>query len=386
MEQASEMLTALTARHPGLFDRLEEIVTERAAFDLFRRLSDNYSPTLTVSRVQGALVERMVQEGAGTRSPLRVERNLRGSGSVGVRVGDGIPRLWLSAHLDICSYLTGAWNGQGYDLTPFCMHRASPGRRAAVALAPPAGEGALERLAEGVMVTDEAGRVVFESERRDLPRWTRVVHHLPATWDEESGEIRGFIDNQGGSAALLLAARALSHFDATVQVVLNDEEEGPVDRGNQGFSRAMRRLLHRTPLDALPDMAIVTDSHQQEKAMARGEPGAFGQGATFSGASSATRGAVTPPHLLAFTRDLAAALDDHGIALRENGEYVSRSDDVSLLAVTPNIQIIGFPGAYAHFEKPPIAHVRDVVMLARTLAVYVLVAQEPAWQAVYLNG
>ncbi|HBY97959.1 MAG TPA: hypothetical protein DEP84_29130, partial [Chloroflexi bacterium] len=242
----------------------------------------------------------------------------------------------------------------------------------------------LERLAEGVMVTDEQGRLFFETSRRDLPVWTRVVHHLPATWDRASDEIHGFIDNQAGSAALLLAARVLSHLKANVVLLLNDEEEGPVDIGNRAFSRAHTRLLHRTPHDLLPEMTVIVDAQQQEAQLEAGDATSFGRGATFTGVVSGARGAVMPPHLLAFTRELGEALAQRGIALTENQDYVSRSDDVSALFYTQNVSVIGFPGAYTHFDRTPVACCGDLVQLTKVLVVYALVAQDPDWRQVYL--
>src|SRR5262245_37601878 len=151
----------------------------------------------------------------------------------------------------------------------------------------------------------------------------------------------GFVDNQAGSAAMLLAAQALSHFDASALFLLNDEEEGPVDKGGQGFSRAANRLLHRTPRDELPSYIVVTDGHEQEAALKQGRATLFGKGATFTGVSSRARGAVTPPQIVAFTRAFADELGAHGIRLVEHGGYVGRSDDISALQFTPNVSIIG---------------------------------------------
>ncbi|MDQ4078714.1 MAG: hypothetical protein M3220_21040, partial [Chloroflexota bacterium] len=353
---ASQLVAGLEQQYEGLWERLDEIATAPAFFALFKLLSDNYSPTLTVSRVQGPLVATLLTGSTEGNSRVRVEQTLRDSGTIGIRIGEEPAPLWLSAHADICSYLTGTWDGERYPLIPFCMHRARPGRRPAIALDVPRTEGPLERLAEGEMVTDTEGRIFFECERSDLTRWTRVVHHLPATWDRESDEIHGFIDNQAGCAALLLAARVLAHFNVNVLLLLNDEEEGPVGKGNRGFSRAMGRLLNRTQLDLLPKLVVISDAHQQERYLEAGEPTFFGRGALYTGEASGARGAVTPPHLLDFTRELSAALDERGIKMTENSGYVSRSDDVSALHYTQNISLIGFPGAYSHFDRTPVSH------------------------------
>jgi hypothetical protein len=382
--KAKEAIQQLESRYDGLWRQLEEIVTADNYFKLFKELSDNYSPTLTVSRVQGPLVKSLLAGTTGKTSSVRIESSLRGSGTIGVLVGQEPAPVWLSGHADICSYLTGARDGDRYEVTPFCMHRADPGRRAAVALDAPDGRGSLTHLATGEMVTDEDGRITFETDHHDLPLWTRVVHHLPATWDQDSDEIHGFIDNQGTCAALLLAARVLSRYQANVLLLLNDEEEGPVDMGNQGFSRALGRLLNRTPYDSLPETVLVSDVQQQESLIRTGQPTLFGQGALYGGLASGARGAVTPPHLLAFTRDLAGELATYDIKLTENGGYVSRSDDVSAMQYTQNISLIGFPGIYPHFDRTPTARCSDIVHLTKTLVVYALIAQDPTWRQAYL--
>jgi len=379
------LIQGLEGRYSGLWERLEQTVTGSNYFRLFKRLSDNYSPTLTVSRVQGPLVESLLAESqAGSVSAVHVSHNLRGSGSIGVTLGNEPAAVWFSGHADICSYLTGPLEDLRYSLTPFCMHRAEPGRRAAVALGPPEGPGPLEHIAEGEMVTEEGGQVFFESDVKDLPLWTRIVHHLPATWDRESDEFHGFLDNQGTCAALLLATTVLSHYDVNVLLLLNDEEEGPVAMGNQGFSRALGRLLNRTPLNHLPNAVFVSDLHQQESRARAGLPTLFGSGALFTGTTAGARGAVTPPQLLAFTRDLAAELTAYGIRLTENDGYVSRSDDVSAMHFTQNINLIGFPGIHPHFDRTPTAHCSDLVDLTKTLIVCALIAQDEEWRQSYL--
>ena len=371
-------------RHPKVMETLDRIVTGEAYFGIFQQLSDNYSPTLTVGRVQGPLVEQILADGLGNPARIVVDSNTRRSGTISVKVGARQPALWLSAHADICSYLTRPWDGTGYPLTPFCSHRATSGARAAMALAAPRGAGPLERLAEGRMISIENGTVRFECARDDLPLHTRVVHHLAAAWDRDSGHVTGFLDNEAGSAALLLAAQVLSHFDASALLLLNDEEEGPVDKGNQGFSRAANRLLHRTPLDQHPNYAIVIDGHGQEQLLKQNAATTFGKGASFAGLSSSARGAVTPPQLLAFVRELAGWLRPQGIDLVEHAGYVGRSDDISMMQFTPNVSIIGYPSAFSHFEQPPVAYMSDLVNLTKTLVLLSLIAQDDDWQQTYL--
>ena len=381
---AKKGLQQLEQNYPDIWQRLEEEVTAVTYFQLFKQLSDNYSPSLTVSRVQGPLVESLLADTGGTASPIKVDRNLRKSGTIGITIGQEPAPVWFSGHADICSYLTGPWDGSGYPLTPFCVPRARPGRRAAVALGPPDNAGPLTRLAEGEMVTTTDGQTIFATKESGLPAWTRVVYHLEATWNQESDEIYGYIDNQATCAALILAARILSHYNVNALLLLNDEEEGPVDKGNQGFSRAMQRLLHRTPLDQLPEMVVVSDGHMPPGVDPEDDTSILGQGALYGGMSSGTRGAVVPPQLIQFTRELAPELATHSIKLSENPNYISRSDDISAMQYTQNVMLIGFAGTSSHFDRTPTMRCADLVNLTKTLVVYALIAQDANWRAKYL--
>src|SRR5215204_3687479 len=97
-------------QYPGIMETLDRIVTGEAYFRIFQQLSDNYSPTLTVGRVQGLLVEQILADGVGNPARIVVDSNTRRSGTISVKVGARTPALWLSAHADICSYLTGSWD------------------------------------------------------------------------------------------------------------------------------------------------------------------------------------------------------------------------------------------------------------------------------------
>src|SRR5258706_6944906 len=182
MSSTSQPLKRTLERYPSALSTLERLITGEAYFEIFKQLSDNYSPSLTVARVQGPLVDTIIKQGVGEQRRISVDRSLHHSGSIAVKVGDARPALWLSAHADICSYLTSGWDGSGYPLTPFCMHRVTPGRRAAVALAAPEGDGPLERLAMGEMITLESGEGRFRDQRGGLPLCTRGGHPPAAAW------------------------------------------------------------------------------------------------------------------------------------------------------------------------------------------------------------
>ena len=370
----------LEHNYPDLWQRLETLATPELLFTTFKALSDNYSPTLTVSRVQGPLVKSLLN---GV-SNVEVDANLRRSGSIGIKVGTGVAPVWFSGHADICSYLTEPYGENGYLLTPFCVTRADPGRRPAVALSEPAGHNPLKIIATGDMVTAEDGATYFDTDVTDLPLWTRVVYQSVAEWNQETGEAHGYIDNHASCAAQIVAAQILAAYDINALFVLNDEEEGPVDKGNQGFSRAMARLFNRTPHAELPDLVVVSDTHQQEQLIAAGEPDDFGAGAIFSGFSSGTRGAVTPPQLVAFNRELIDHLGQNGVKAKESRAYISRSDDISAMLYTPNVVLVGAPGTSSHFNEVPVTHPADMAELAKVLVVYALLAQDEEWCEAYL--
>ncbi len=77
---AKDAIHLLERRYEGLWERLEQMVTADEYFQLFKQLSDNYSPTLTVSRVQGPLVESLMARLVLKRILLELP------GTLGVRV------------------------------------------------------------------------------------------------------------------------------------------------------------------------------------------------------------------------------------------------------------------------------------------------------------
>jgi len=376
------MLEKLLASHPDLFTRLHQAITAERAFYVYQRIADTYAPSGTVPYTRGPVVQALLAE-AGHRSRLAVHRNYRRSGNIAIELGSAAQKpVWLMAHADICSYLTRQHDGAGYQVTPFCEPRKGEGSRAALALAYDEASDAMIEVARGELGMSRDGQMRFETAAAALPPFTRVCYVGQSSWDRASGFITGYVDDGIGSAALVLAAQALAETGANALLVLTDEEEGVVAPGNQAFSRGSARLFARTPPEQLPDLVIVSDLHEEVDAVSRGDLAAipFGQGALFCGAASGAKGGVTQPRLLAFQRDLALELARHGIALHENPGYVSRSDCVSAMAATPNVALIGVPGAYSHFADTPRAHIADVVNLAKALAVYTLVAQDAAWR------
>lgn len=380
------MLESILKRYPDLFPRLHDTITEETAFWVFQRIADTYAPSGTVRYTRGPVVQALLAEHAHLGG-LTFYANYRRSGNLAIELGSSARKpVWCLAHADICSYLTRERDGTRYRITPFCEPRKGEGSREAVALAYDDASDTMAEVALGELSMEQDGQMTFETDSADLPPFTRVCYVGQATWDRGTGLITGYVDNGVGVAALVLAACALSHYNADALLVLTDEEEGVVVSGNQAFSRGSARLFARTPPDGLPELAIVSDLHEEVAAVAQGKPDMipFGQGALFCGAASNAKGGVTHPKLLTFQRELADYLEQHGVALRENPGYVSRSDCVSAMNVTPNVALVGMPGAYSHFADTPRAHIADLVNLAKTLVVYVLVAQDEAWREGHL--
>lgn len=379
-------------RYTGLFDRLDKIITPERAFAFFKRIADTYAPTLTVRYTRGPVIERLVQEARSQDlcdANLTFHRNYLATGNVTLELGSKRRKpVWSMAHLDIISFLTGEREGRRYRVTPYCVTRLPErARREALGLAFAPDTGAMEEIAQGWLLTEDGGRTLyFETDAADLPPATRVVYASEAEWDQESGMVYGTIDDAFGCTALVLSALVLSHYPAEALVVLTDEEEGVVGIGNRAFARGSTRLLSRVTPEMLPDLITITDLHEEVTDLAAGNLATerFGQGALFAGFASNAKGVVTPPQLLTFQRELVRYLTTHGIRLGENTGYVSRSDDVSAVLATPNVALIGYPGAYSHFADTPRAHLDDLVHLAQTLAVYLLLAQSSRWRERYL--
>ena len=375
-------------QYPSLLDRLNQTITAERGFAVFRALADTYAPSLTVSYTR-APVARALLEQADLGPSLTVHDNYRHSGGLGLELGQAARKpIWCLAHLDFISFLTGDRQDGRYPLISFCEPRQTAGAREAVAHTYEPESGGLVEVARGQLVMDPDGRFWFETPADALPRLTRVSYATEARLDQATRQVYGAIDDAFGCAALILAAEVLSHYPVEALFVLTDEEEGVVDVGNQAFSRGSARLFRRTPVESLPNLVIVTDVHADtDKATGRRRSEVVGgRGAVFTGVASRARGAVTPPHLLAFQRLMAQDLAGKGISLVEEVGYVSRSDCASAMMVTPNVLRVGYTGVYSHFEQTPQAHIDDLVHLAKTIAAWVIVAQSEAWQRRYIGA
>lgn len=395
MKKPQELISQALAPYPNLFERLDNVVTKVRAFNCFKSIADVSGPTLTVSHTRGPIVRQIIesaqQEGLCT-GRLTIETNFKSTGNVALSIGlQPAKPAWAMAHLDNISFLTGAYADGRYSLTPFCDPRQTPGRRPAHALVYDYAQGSVSVAADGFLwyEDDSSGPNghFFETEVADLPLATRVVYQSKAEWDQESGMVTGNIDNAFGCAGLVLAALVLSQWDVQSLFLLTDEEEGVVVPGPAAFSRGANRLLYRMPPSEFPSLITISDHHEEvaELMVGRLDLSRFGEGALFGAFASGTKGGVTPPRLLAHQRAIAEYLNDRSIQLHENSGYISRSDCVTAMMATPNVSLIGYPGAYSHFIDTPRAHIDDLVNLAKTLVVVHLLAQDEEWRAAALG-
>lgn len=385
-------------RWPDVWQRLDETITAERAADVFVRLADTHAPSLTSRHTRGPVIREILEKEAAYKAGLvRYEKNLWGTGTVALETGSAVRKhIWLMAHLDTISYIVLRKEGARFRLIPLCYHQIREGRRAARALCYSPATGALETCAVGDIVSEASGeQVYFETDAQALPHGARIVYHSEARVNPETLALAGNIDNAFGCAAVVLATvclAALRTSDTQVApellAVFPDEEEGVTATGNQAFCKGSARLLNRTPLEAVPNLVMVSDV-QEGKDMSDG-PGAtgirLGEGATYTAGSSRGKGAAVPPALLSFQEELSDFLSPRGISMKANRDgYSSRSDDVSVMMYTPNVALIGFLGTDRHFDQGiPQAHLADLMHLARIMVVYTLIAQDERWRAQYL--
>ncbi len=381
----------LLARWPDLWDRLHDSVTHERAAEVFTQLADTPAPSQLARHTRGRVMEQMLRaEPAFLEAKVRFHHNLHATGTVGLETGYARRKpMWLIAHLDTISYAIGRKEGRRYRLTPLCYHLITSGRRPGLALQYSPATRSLDVVGVGEIITEGEGQhVFFEPSGGTLPPGVRIAYESSARVNQETLALEGNIDNAFACAAAYLAVVFLARLKDSetgagpeILAAFPDEEEGVVSGGNQAFCRGSARLFHRTPLEELPDFVLVSDVHEAADATRRSSI-RMGAGATFSEVGSRGKGAIVPPAIFAFQRELATFLATKGILLQENRDgYLSRSDDVSAMMYTPNIGLIGFLGAHRHFEGgAPEANLADLVHLAKTFVVYSLVVHHEQWR------
>jgi putative aminopeptidase FrvX len=375
-----EMLDA----YPGLGDRLAEEVTLERAHRYLSALEATPAPSQTVRWTRAPVITRLLREEGLLATPgLTWDENIAGTGNAALSLGrdPARKRVWILAHLDQISYLVDPGDGSRYPLVPLCYHMQEEGRRPGVALAHDLTRGTLVVRARGAIEVARAAITFQVEEGGPLEPGTRVVYDSQLDWDTATNRVRGYLDDSLACVAAMLAVRVLRHYAVDVLVGLTDEEEGPPGDANQSFGRGGRRLL--TVFDR-PELAIVSDVHESAAMTDGREPNNLrpGDGAVFVERSSNGRGGVTPPHLYALQRHLAAAVRQRGIRLHENwGGYVPRSEDINAVAVTPNVALLGVLCSNRHYARDlPAANLADIVDLAGAIVAYTLLVHSALWR------
>ena len=266
-------------------------------------------------------------------------------------------------------------------LMPICYHLMEPGERDAVAIEYQFDENAYKVIDKGKIVSTDDGAVYYlPAGSVTLQPGVRVCFDSQLTWENQTGEIKGSLDDAAGAVALVMAARFLARYNIELMVGLTDEEEGKAGIGNQTICRGGARLLRYFDQ---PDLVVASDIHEAAEMYGGGGPDDFniGDGASFAEKAAKGAGTVTPPHLYAIMKQLASELSAEGISMRENhGGYLSRTESVNAMFRTPNISLIGFLGKNRHFQRDvEFANIRDLVNLAKSIVCLVLYTQTEAW-------
>lgn len=384
---ANSLIAALKALDPHLFSRLHSEITAERLYRYLQPLADTLAPSQTVSYTRAPLLEQLLRdEGLLEHANISFERNYQNTGNSVLLLGHNAQckQVWLLAHLDIISYLIEPPRNGRYPLTPLCYHMMHPGRRAAAAVRYNLETRDFQISARGDIITEADGTPFFEAyDQVALQPGQRVCFYSQMVWDQDSGELRGSLDDLGAVAALILASSFLADYKIELMLGLTDEEEGIAGASNQTICRGGARLLRYFDQ---PELVIVSDIHEAAPMLEGAGPDDFkpGDGASFAEKASRGRGTVTPPYLYELQRQLATELVTENIYLCENvGGYVSRTEGVNAMLRTPNVAILGFLGQNRHFEKDvTTANINDLVNLAQAVVCYVLLTQTSIWREV----
>ncbi len=383
-----ESITAsLNAIDPDLFSKLDNQVTHEQLYRYLRPIADCHAPSQSVPWTRGKVIEDLLrEEGLLRQGDVTFIRNYKQTGNAVLLLGENEVQkdIWLLAHLDMITYLIEPGSKGIYPLTPICYHLMEPGQREAVALGFDLDKGQYEILARGQIISygDEAAPEFKTDEELVLQSGNRVCFHSEMSWDRETGEIKGSLDDAGGAAALLAAAIFLAEYDIELMLGLTDEEEGRAGMGSQSFCRGGARLLEHF---GQPSLAIVSDIHEAAEMYGGGGPGGFqpGDGASFAEKASGGVGEIVPPHLYELQKRMASELERVGIRMRENSDgYVSRTEGINAMLRTPNVALLGFLGKNRHFQRDvESANIHDLVDLAKVVVCYALLTKTPLWKS-----
>jgi len=336
---------------------LTSIITATTAWTILETIANTYAPSQTVSYTRALAIQQLLPK-LGLEAYL-FDPDYAHTGNALLTLGARSPKILFLAHADEFSYLVGPEVGDGiWSLTPYCSDRTEIDYHA-VALRYRPASGRLETAATGLISRDNPERApYFVAQAGSLQPGDRVIYRHPLS--QVADAIQGSLDNAAGVTACLLAVLALSRLapQATVAFAFTDEEEGPPVY-NTTFARGARRLLRRLPM---PDLCVNVDGHNLSTWCK------LGQGAVFTEQTGQGRGAVVPPQVYARFKRMAADMTAQGVRLTENLGYVSRSDEVACLEMTPNILLLGYPLRDPHFNQGvPAISLADLLDLGQAI-------------------
>lgn len=369
----SGVLAPVERIHPGFVRNALEVASRTAVYDTLKAIADTPAPSQTASMTRGRVIEELLRQKGVLESGVTYTRDAFGSGCDVLQSGTGGIRL--VAHIDEISYVVaGRGDGLSWPLAAFCYHLADGPRRArAVRYSAKTG---YYVAARGEVRGEEGLRFVLEDGDAPEPG-DRVVLDYPIAVEEPGDRVTGLLDNAAGVACVLLATDVLRREGIPFSAVFTDEEEGPAGQSSQTISRGAARVyphLEPASLDVVVDVHGLGEEELRETDSHRSR-----WGASLAEFSSHTRGSVTPPHVYATMKDVAGALADHDVLVRQNlGGYVSRSDDVIAMMHSARVAILGYPGINRHFDEglaaANLTDLRDLSVALATLGAVVSVA------------
>jgi putative aminopeptidase FrvX len=326
---------------------------------ILKTLAGAYAPSQTVAYTRAKAIQTLMAQ-LGWQN-YQLEPDYARTGNVLLSLSSEEPRLLFLAHADEISYLVGPQLGEStWSLLPYCNDTTQIDYPA-VALRYQSTTHQLEAVAHGLIqrvLERHPNGPYFRSSQELIQPGDRLVYYHPLVL--EGDFVKGSLDNAAGVAACLVAIAAFHQVGVQLPLAFafTDEEEGPAVM-NSSFARGARRLMRRMPM---PELCVVVDGCEVSPWCT------MGQGAYFSEKSSLTRGAVVPPHLYTRLEALTFTMQAHKIGINPNLGYLSRSDDVACMEVTPNILFLSYPIKNPHFNQAaPTASLSDLLNLAKAI-------------------
>ena len=393
---AVDFVHLLENKYPGLFEKINNEITEERVFKYLKIISDTPAPFQTVTDTRALALSKILEsEGYLANKNIKYIRNYENTGNAVILVGenDAKKQVWLMAHMDIITYLVEKQIDENeYLLTPICYHLAETGNRKAIVLGYDIEKTSYYVVSEGEFIfkgenSDHIGfQIIYKPNKiSKIKPGMRVCFESELTLNQEKGEVQGSLDDAVGVTAIVLATCFLSKYNISVMCGLTDEEEGLSGQGSQSMCRGGARLLRYFDQ---PDLVIVCDMHEPIKSSGTGladfKPG---MGASFSEKSSNGIGEITPPILYEIIYHLSVDLKKRGIYLNENiGGYVSRSEGINALLRTQMVSQIGFLGRNRHFQQGfEVGYINDFVNLSKSIICLSLLTTTDLWRKMGLN-